>query len=113
SIAGKWLELLKEAAPRLTRVALLFNPELPATENYLAAIETAATTLAVKAMRTPVRSIAEIERAIDTLATEPNGGLILVPPPLFDRELILGLARRHRLPMVSYDRFLVAVGGLM
>src|SRR5262245_40483695 len=81
SIAGKWLELLKEAAPHVARAALIFNSELFANEPYLAEIEAAAAALAVKSIRTPVRSDAEIELAIDAFVTEPNGGLILVPPP--------------------------------
>jgi putative tryptophan/tyrosine transport system substrate-binding protein len=103
SIAGKWLELLKEAAPNVSRVALIFNPDFPVTETYLGAIEAAAAALSVKAIRTPVRSGAEIERAINTFATAPNGGLILVPPPLVDvsRDLVLRLAIQHRLPEVS------------
>src|SRR5215813_11604059 len=113
SIAGKWLELLKEAAPHVTRVALMFNPEFPVTEIYLAVIEAAAAALSVKAIRTPVRGATEIERAIDALVTEPNGGLILVPPPLVDadRDLVFRLAIRHRLPAMSADRRYGAVGG--
>jgi putative ABC transport system substrate-binding protein len=115
SIAGKWLELLTEAAPHVAQVALVFNPEFPVVEDYLASIETAAATLAVKAVRTPVRSANDIERAINVFAGEPNGGLIQVPPPLLDtdRKLILRLAEQHRLPMIVYDKLRVAEGGLM
>jgi len=118
SIAGKWPELLREAVPQTARVALIFNPELPANETYLAAIEAAAATLGVKAIRAPLRSgggAAEIERAIDAFAAEPNGGLIIVPPnPVAaDRQLILRLAARHRLPTISTDKYYVADGCLM
>jgi putative tryptophan/tyrosine transport system substrate-binding protein len=115
SIAGKWLELLKDAAPNVANVALIFNPEFPATELYLTTIEAAATATAVKTTRAPVHNIAEIERATDALAAEPNGGLIVVPPLLARayRELILRLAVRHRLPVIVSDRFEVAEGGLM
>jgi putative tryptophan/tyrosine transport system substrate-binding protein len=115
SIAGKWLELLKEAAPHLTRVALLFNPELPVTETYLVEIEAAARALAVKATRAPVRSSAEVERVIGSFGTEPNGGAIVVPPPPSDanRDLLLRLATQHRLPTMSSDRFFVVAGDLM
>src|SRR5262245_24198522 len=110
SIAGKWVELLKEAAPHVTRVGLIFNPELPATERYLAEIETAAAALAVKAIRTPVRSAAEVEGAIHHFAISQGGGLIMVPPTLAEaeRELILRLTKQHRLPVVSSDKFFAA-----
>jgi putative ABC transport system substrate-binding protein len=96
----------KEAAPHVTRFALVFNPEFPVTGIYLDAIDKPAVTLAVKAIRTPVRSGTEIERAIEAFATEPNGGLVLIPPPLdpADRELIVRLATHHRLPTISPDR---------
>jgi putative ABC transport system substrate-binding protein len=115
SIAGKWLELLKEAAPRVARAALIFNPDLPVTENYLASIDAAAKAMAVQAIRTPVRNSADIERAINAFATEPNGGLIQVPPPLVEahRELLVQRARQYRLPMVAYDRTSVVEGSLM
>jgi putative ABC transport system substrate-binding protein len=115
SIAGKWLELLKEAAPQVARVALIFNPELFANEPYLAEIEAAAAALSVKVTRSPVRGAAEIERAIDAVGAEPNGALILVPPPplAIDRELILRLARLHRLPAIVSSRLYAAEGGLI
>jgi putative tryptophan/tyrosine transport system substrate-binding protein len=78
SLAGKWLELLKEAVPRVARVGLIFNPGVVG-ESYFAAIDAAAEALALKAMRTPYRNAAELERAIDTFASEPNGGLIKCP----------------------------------
>jgi putative ABC transport system substrate-binding protein len=115
SIAGKWLELLKETAPHVTRVALIFNPEFqfPVGEIYLATIEAAAAALNVKAIRIPIHSAAEIERAIKAFATEPNGGLILVPPPPVDanRDLVMRLATQYRLPEIS-NRY-AAEGGLM
>jgi len=106
SIAGKWPELLKEAAPGVTRAALIFDPGFPVNETYLASIEAASAALAVKAIRAPVHSASDIERAVNAFATEPNGGLVLVPPPLVraNRESIVRLARLHRLPVVSYDR---------
>jgi len=118
SIAGKWLELLREAVPQTARVALIFNPELPVTENYLAAIEGVAAALAVKAIRVPLRrpgGAAEVERAIDAFAAEPNGGLIIVPPnPVAaDRQEILRLAGQYRLPTINNDKYYVAEGCLM
>src|SRR5262249_11114465 len=93
SIAGKWLELLKEAAPRTSRVALVFVPGIVG-DVYLTVIDAAAAALGVKVVQIPYRNGAELERAIDTFATEPNGGFVLVPPPPFgaSRELINRLA---------------------
>jgi putative ABC transport system substrate-binding protein len=114
SIAGKWLELLKEAEPRVNRVALVFNSEIR-PEIYLIPIEAAATVIGVKTIRTPVRNATGIERALDAFAAEPDGALILVPPTLLDadREVILRLARQHRLPTISFDRLYVTEGSLM
>jgi putative tryptophan/tyrosine transport system substrate-binding protein len=102
SIAGKWLELLKEAAPRVVRVALVFHTEVAGAENYIASMEAAAATLAVKVIRTPVRNAAEIQRAIEVFAAEPNGGLIVIPPPFVppDRKLINRSAMEHRMPAI-------------
>jgi putative tryptophan/tyrosine transport system substrate-binding protein len=115
AIGGKWLELLKEAVPRVTRVGLIFNPELLGWEAYLPPIEVAATQYGVAAIRTPVRNATEIERAIEAFAGELNGGLILVPPPLLaaHRELINRLAVQHRLPTIYQDRRFATEGGLM
>ena len=114
SVAGKWLELLKEAVPSVARVALIFDPQFSVAEIYAASIEAAATAAAIKTIRGPVHNTAEIERAIDALAAEPNGGLIAVPPPLASayRELILRLAVQHRLPVVVGDND-AAESGLM
>jgi putative tryptophan/tyrosine transport system substrate-binding protein len=115
AIGGKWLELLKEAVPSLARVALVFNSELVGGEAYFPSIEAAAAQYAVATVRTPVRNAAEIERTVEAFAAEPNGGLILVPPPLLvaHRALINRLAARHRLPAIYQDRHFTAEGGLM
>jgi len=116
SIAGKWLGLLKEAAPHVARVALVFNPEFPVNEIYLAAIEAAAAALPVKTIRAPVRTATDIDRAIDVVvATEPNGGLIAVPPPGAEanRGLLFRLANQHRLPSISVDKHHISEGCLM
>jgi putative ABC transport system substrate-binding protein len=115
SVAGKWVELLKEVAPRLARVALVFNPDFPVSGNYMAAIESAAATTGVKTTRTAFSNATEIERMIDAFAAEPDGSLIVVPPPLAwaDRRLILRLALQHRLPVIFDDRLHAAEGALM
>jgi hypothetical protein len=95
SIAGKCLELLKEAALRVTRVAIIFNPELtPTAPSYLSSIETAALAFGIQAIKTTVRNAVDVVRAIDTFAAEPNGGLLILPPPPTTalRETILQLA---------------------
>jgi putative ABC transport system substrate-binding protein len=113
--AGKSLGLLKEAAPQVTRVAILFNPDLaPTTPNYLAAIEPAARMLVLQTIKTPFRDPVELVRAIDAFAAEPNGGLLVLPPPAIpDRATIIKLAAEHRLPAIYSQRFLAAEGGLM
>jgi putative ABC transport system substrate-binding protein len=118
SIAGKWLELLKACAPNLARVALIFNPDT-IDPIFLKTIEAGAidagTQSGVRAVRMPVRSVAEIELAIPDFAAEPNGGLIMVPPSPsgLEREAINRLAIRHRLPSVYQDRTQAAEGGLL
>jgi putative ABC transport system substrate-binding protein len=114
SIAGKWPELLKEAAPRTARIALIFAADIVA-ENYFAVIDAAAAALGVKAIRTPYRNAAELERAIDAFAAEPNGGLLMVPPPPTgsNRELVNRLALKYRLPTIYSARDGVAESGMM
>jgi putative ABC transport system substrate-binding protein len=114
SVAGKWLELLKEFAPRVARVALVFNPEL-SSGTYFASIEAAAAQYAVTAIRAPVRNAAEIDRAVEAFAAEPNGGLMVLPPLRDDSDfkLINQLALRHRLPTIYSSRLAVIAGALM
>jgi putative ABC transport system substrate-binding protein len=114
SIAGKWMELLKEASPRTARVALIFTADI-VTENYFAVIERAADVLGVKTIRTPYRSISELEGAIDAFAADPDGALLMVPPPPSQRarELINRLALQHRLPTLHSARRSVADDGFM
>jgi hypothetical protein len=81
---GKWLELLKEAAPRIERVALINNAQLVPGDGgygYFPTIEDAARVLAVKTTKVPYRNAVDIVRAIDAFSAEPNGGLIVLPPP--------------------------------
>jgi putative tryptophan/tyrosine transport system substrate-binding protein len=106
SIAGKWLELLKEAAPHTSRVALIFVPGIVG-EAYFPVIDAAAAALSMKVVRTPYRNGAELERAIDAFAAEPNGALVIVPPPPrgVARELINQLALKHRLPGIGANDY--------
>jgi putative ABC transport system substrate-binding protein len=114
AILGKWLELLKEIVPRVTKVAFIFNPEDPAWAGYLRAGESAAPALHVRLIPTAVRDAGDIERAIDAFAREPDGGLIVQPTAITSvhRELIVTLAARHRLPAVYALRAFATSGGL-
>jgi len=118
TIAGKWLELLKEAAPRVNKVALLFNSELSLTAvgpAYISSIEAAAPTFSVQTVKLPVRDAIDIVRGIDVFAAEPNGGLIMLPPPPqgANRDTIIRLAVQHRLPAIYANRDNAAAGGLI
>jgi putative tryptophan/tyrosine transport system substrate-binding protein len=115
SLAGKYLELLKEIAPDLARVALLHSPDVASSAGYLRSIETAARPVGVQTTAAPVVNESEIERAIEKLVGEANSGLIVLPSSLFaaHRRLIIGLAARHHLPAIYTSRRFVEAGGLM
>jgi putative ABC transport system substrate-binding protein len=117
SITGKWLSMLREVAPSLTRVALVINPKTAVYyEFFLRAGRAAGSSLAVELVFTPVEnSAANIESTIESFARAPNGGLLLAPDSntIIHRDLIIALAARHRLPAVYSDRLFVADGGLM
>ena len=116
TIAGKWLELLKELAPRTTRVAFLFNPETaPFADYYLSYFKTVAGFFAVEAITAPVRDTSELESVIAAHAREPNGGLIVMPDPFTNtyRAEITSLAARYRLPAVYPSRQFTELGGLL
>jgi putative tryptophan/tyrosine transport system substrate-binding protein len=115
SIGGKWVELLKELAPRLARVAAIFNPELSTSQGWFAAIEEAAAMLGVKTIRIPVRDPGGIEKALDTFAAEPHGGLIVVPPGLVgaEREMVFRRAAQRQLPAIYQSKAYALDGGLM
>ena len=114
-ISGKWLELLKEIAPKLKRVAILRDPSIAAGSGQLGAIQSVAPSLGVELSPFGVRDGGEIERAIDAFARVPNSGLIVTGTPLatVHRDLIITLAVRHKLPAVYYDRLFVSAGGLI
>jgi putative ABC transport system substrate-binding protein len=114
SMASKWLELVKGVAPNITRVAYLFNPNT-APLFYARSVETAAPLLSVRPFSAEVYNATEMERLIEQVAREPNTAL-LVLPDLFtanNRQSIIALAARHRLPAVYPFRYFVASGGLM
>jgi putative ABC transport system substrate-binding protein len=116
TMAGKWLELLKEIAPRIVRVAMLFNPASATYADYwLNPFKAAAPSFAVEAIAAPVRDTSELETVIAALAREPNAGLIAMPDSFTDahRVEITSLAARYRLPAVYPFRFFAEVGGLL
>jgi putative ABC transport system substrate-binding protein len=114
-VIGKWLELLKEIAPGVTRVAVIRDPTISAGAGQFGAIQTAAPSFGVEVNPVNMRDAGEIERAIAGFARSPNGGLILTAGPLgtIHRELIVTLAARHKLPAVYYERYFVIGGGLI
>jgi putative ABC transport system substrate-binding protein len=116
SVSGKWLELLKEIAPGITRVAVIRDPSVPAGSGGLAAIQTVAPSLGVELTPIGVHDADEIERGITAFARGSNGGLIMVGPPSSvqrHRDLIIALAARHRLPAVYSNSIFVTDGGLI
>jgi putative ABC transport system substrate-binding protein len=115
SIAGKWLELLKEIAPRVTHAAILRDSAVSSGPGQFGVIQALAPSLGVELRPVDVRDAGEIERTITAFAQGSNGGMIVAASPgaLFHRELIVALAARHRLPTVYYSRLFVRGGGLI
>jgi len=115
-MVGKWLQMLKEAAPSVARAALMFNPDTsPYYYLYLRSFEAEPRSIAVEVTAAPVRGTAEVEEAIAKLGREPGRGVI-VPPDAFTivhRQLFIRLAQQHRLPAVYAYRAYVAQGALM
>jgi putative tryptophan/tyrosine transport system substrate-binding protein len=113
-LSGKWLELLKEIAPRVTRAAVLRDPVAVGIGQF-AAIQAVAPSLQMELSPVDVRDASEIERAVTAFADRPNGGLIATvsAPTAIHRELIIALATRHKLPAVYPLRFYVTSGGLI
>jgi putative ABC transport system substrate-binding protein len=114
-MSGKWLQLLKEVAPTVTRVAVLRDPAISAGIGQLAAIQSVAPQLGMDVTPMNVRDADEIERTVTAFAGTPNSGLIVTASALavVNRKLILMLAARHKLPAVYWERFFVAAGGLI
>jgi putative ABC transport system substrate-binding protein len=114
-IGTKWLELLKEIAPNLTRVAVLRDPTLPFTSGELGAMQGVAPSLHVDVSAVNVHDAGEIERGIAAFARQPSGGLVTLGSPvtLANSDLIVMLAARHRLPAIYTTRYFVTGGGLM
>ena len=116
SMGGKWLELLKQIAPGVTRVALLFNPATTVpVKFYMSSIEAAASSFAIQASTAPVHAKDEIEGVIATLAGNPGAGLIVMPD-LFNTvncDMIIAIAARSRVPAIYFVRAFTDSGGLI
>lgn len=116
SIAGKWVELLKELSPQVSRAALLFNPATtPYAEIYVKPFKSAASSLGLNATSAVVHDTAELETVIAAQAREPNSGLVVMPDGFLNvhRTQLIALAARHRLPTVYPWRFFAEEGGLL
>jgi len=115
SLSGKWLELLKEIAPGVTRAAVLRDPTQGTGTSQFAVIQAMAPSLRVEVNPVNMRNAGEIERAVAAFARSPNGGLIVTPsgPAFVHSNLLITLAARHKLPAVYNERSFVAAGGLV
>ena len=116
SIGTKWLEALKQTAPHVMRVLLMFNPQsAPFAELFLGPVEAAAPHLSVAPIRAAVRDTADVDRVFDALAGEQNAGLMVLPDISMTnyREVIVALAARHRVPAIYPFRYFAVSGGLM
>ena len=114
-LSGKWLELLKQIAPGMTRAAVLRDPAVASGIGQFAAVQAMAPSLGVELSPVDARDAPEIERAVTAFARSGNGGLVVTPSPVANRhrDLIITLAARHRLPAVYAWRYYVTAGGLI
>ena len=115
SVGGKWLQLLKECAPSVDRVAVVFDPANPTWTAYLRTIEAAAPSFGLRLLPASVRDPAEIAQRFATFARDPNGAVVVLPGSVVikHRESIIVAAARYRLPAIYPYRFFTADGGLM
>jgi putative ABC transport system substrate-binding protein len=114
AVAGKWLDLLKEIAPGVQRVALVHSPDVSAQFGFIHAAQAASTSLGMTVTAAGVRSNADIEQALTAFAKEPNGGLIVAPFPFIatSQDRLIALASDLRLPAIYPFRYFAANGGL-
>jgi putative ABC transport system substrate-binding protein len=114
-IGGKWLQILKEVAPALTRALVLFDPRSPSNVAYWRSAQAVSAAIGMTPVEGAVREPVGIERAIGAFARERGGGLIVLPSPVIgaNRERVIALAAQHRLPAVYAFRFFAESGGLL
>jgi putative ABC transport system substrate-binding protein len=116
TLGGKWVQLLKEIAPRLGRVNLLFNPPTATfIEGFLSPFKTAAASLGMEAIIAPVHDSPEVELVVATQSREPNSGLVVIPDAftVSHRTEITALATRYRVPAIYWSRSFAELGGLI
>jgi putative ABC transport system substrate-binding protein len=115
NLSGKWLDLLRQIAPTITRVAVLRDAATPSGTGQFAAIQAVAPSVNLEVVPINMRDAVELERAIVAFARSPNGGLVLTGSNLsiLHRDLVVALAARHKLPTIYYERFYVISGGLI
>jgi putative ABC transport system substrate-binding protein len=113
-IAGKWLELLKQVAPNVTRASAIHDPVNPASPGYIRAIQAVAGPLGIQVTPAPIRNAEDIDRIVDALAREPNSGFVVAPGPTASQQRgrIIAKAAQHRLPGVYPFRYFATDGGL-
>jgi putative ABC transport system substrate-binding protein len=117
SLSGKWIEMLKDIVPRVTRATLMFSPETaPYFAYYLQPFEAAARSSAVEPIAAPIHTAADIERVVASLGDRPDTGLVIMPDTFTairsNLDLIISLAARYRVPTIYPYRYMVAAGGL-
>ena len=114
SVIGKMLQTLKELAPSITRVAMLYNPDNVGATLYVRSFEAAAPPLGVQAILSPIPGLADIERVVVAVAAQPNGGIFVAPDVTTGSlmEQVVALITSHRLPAIYWERFAIAHGGL-
>jgi putative ABC transport system substrate-binding protein len=114
-LSGKWLELLKQVAPEVTRAAVLRDPNVGTGTTQFAVIQAMAPSLRVEVNPVDVRNSSEIRQAVEAVARSPNGGLIVTASALatHHRDLIITLAAQHKLPTIYFDHSFVVAGGLI
>jgi putative ABC transport system substrate-binding protein len=115
NLSGKWLELLKQIAPSVTRVAVLRDSDIGSSTSQFAVIQAVAPSLRVEVTPVNMRDAGEIERSVAAFARSQNGGLIVTASPTTagHRDLIVTLAAQYKLPTVYFERSFVAAGGLV
>jgi putative ABC transport system substrate-binding protein len=115
SITGRWLSMLKELTPQLTRVALMGHPKRMPYDSFLEAAEAAKSSLGIEILPSRVETVADVQHSIDSLAKVPNSGLVVLADSLLvqHRDLVIVLASLHRLPTVYPFRYFVTGGGIM
>src|SRR5262249_53972595 len=115
SVGGKWLQLLKQCAPTISRIAVIFDPSNPSWTIFLRSIESAAPSFGLQLTPAGVRDAAEIKQRVAAFAREPNGAVVVFPSPVTNqyRESIITAAAEQRLPAMYPYRFFTVDGGLM